>query len=92
MTENTEVLLTTVNAFAMRGFLFTMMRKEKVHEDHNFYFSYQTLKHLFEQYELKCSDIYYYMVLNNLLDKALSVATRISPVWSDGIIVRASRR
>ena len=91
MTENTEVLLTTINAFAFRGFLLTMLRKEKVHEDHNCYFSYQTLKQLFRQCGLKCTDIYYYIVLNNLLDKALYLTTWISPVWSDGLIVRATR-
>jgi len=94
MTDNSEFILTTVNAPSFKGFLFSMLRLEKVHPDHNYYFSYRTLKQLLEKFDLTCDEIYYYVEIQGkgfarFLDKILSYATLISPVWGDGIIVRA---
>lgn len=95
MSEKTELILTTPNASSFKGFLHAMMREEKVHEDHNYYFSYRTLKQLLEKCGLRCSEIYYYQEivgrgLSGTLDKVLSYVTWISPVWADGLIVRAT--
>lgn len=95
MSEKTELILTTPNAFSFKGFVHSLMRREKVHEDHNYYFSYRTLKHLFGKVGLKCQEIYYYQEvvgsgLLKFLDKGVSVVTWISPVWADGLIVRAT--
>ena len=95
MSSKTELLLTTVNAFSFKSFLFSLMRKEKVHEDHNYYFSYRTLIQLFQKFNLKCQDVYYYQEIQGKgfskgLDRVLSLPTFISPVLADGLIVRAT--
>ncbi|MGH9877724.1 MAG: class I SAM-dependent methyltransferase [Nitrososphaerales archaeon] len=95
MSKKTELVLTTPNAFAFKQFLHSMMRREKVHEDHNYYFSYRTLKQLLEKFDLGCKEIYYYQEveghgLSRTLDNAFYFMTWISPVWADGLIVRAT--
>jgi len=92
MTTKTELLLTTVNVSSLKTFIFAMLRKEKVHPDHNFYFSYWTLKHLLEKCFLDPFEIYYYAVKYTNIDKLLSLFTFVSPVVSDGIIARATRK
>lgn len=89
MENHTELLLTTVNTPSTKQIIFAVMRKEKVHPDHNYYFSYHTLKHFFEKCGLSPTEIYYYNVNINMIDKILSIFKYISPVLSDGIIVRA---
>jgi 2-polyprenyl-3-methyl-5-hydroxy-6-metoxy-1,4-benzoquinol methylase len=94
MTERTELMLTTYNANSFKGFLNAIMRREKVHPDHNYYFSNRTLKQLFQKFDLECTEVYYYQEIegagmSKFLDKAISLTTKFSPVWSDGVIVRA---
>lgn len=94
MSAKTELILTTPNATSFKRFLHAMTRREKVHEDHNFYFSYRTLKHLLEKYGLKCKEVYFYQEVagcgfSRIFDKVVSCVTWISPVWADGVIVRA---
>ena len=94
MTEKTELLLTTVNASSFKQFLHSMIREEKVHQDHHFYFSYRTLKQLMQSVKLRCREIYFYQDVvghgfGGFIDKAIFVMTKISPVWSDGLIARA---
>ncbi len=94
MKNNTSLILTTPNAFSFKQFFIAMFRREKVHYDHNFYFSYRTIKHLLEIHELKCVDFCYYQNIAKtgipfFFDKVISAVTRIFPVWTDGIIVRA---
>ncbi len=95
MKNQTNLILTTPNAFSFKRFLYSMIRREKVHYDHNFYFSYQTIKHLLESFDLKCIDFCYYQNIAKegiplFFDKTISVVTKISPVWSDGMIVRTT--
>ena len=95
MTEKTELVITTPNANSFKGFIHSMLRREKVHPDHNCYFSYRTLTQLLEKFELLPKEIYYYQEvegrgLAKAIDKALSFATWLSPVWADGLVVRAT--
>lgn len=95
MNRNTELVLTTVNASPIKGFLRTMMRRERVHPDHNYYFSYRTIQQLLEKFDLKCTEVYYYQGFADggfwrIVDKTLSIATWISPACADGLIVRAT--
>jgi len=88
-------VLTTPNATSVRGFLFSIMRQEKVHPDHNYYFSYRTLKQLLEKFGLNCKEIYYYQEiegqgLSRALDNTVAFATWLVPLWADGLIVRAT--
>jgi len=89
MTSNTVLLLTTVNTPSITSLIFSLMRKEKVHPDHNYYFSYYTINHFMKKCGLIPSEIYYYKVNNTIIDKLLGFACYISPVFSDGIIVKA---
>lgn len=95
MTAKTELVVTTPNANSFKGFVHSMLRREKVHPDHNYYFSYRTLKQLMEKFDLECSEIYYYQEIEGqglakAIDRALSLATRVSPVWADGLVARAA--
>ena len=72
-----------------------MLRRERVHPDHHHYFSYRTLKLLMEKFDLGCSEIYCYQEveghgLAKAIDRALPLATRVSPVWADGLVARAT--
>src|SRR5215813_12674417 len=89
MDKTTELVLTTPNAFSFKGFLHSMLHQEKVHQDHNYYFSYYVLKQLLEKFGLKCKEIYYYQEiegngLSKFFDKVISFVTLVSPVWADG--------
>jgi predicted TPR repeat methyltransferase len=95
MDGGTELVLTTPNAPSVKGFLFSIMRQEKVHPDHNYYFSYRTLKQLLEKFDLNCKEIYYYQEiegqgLSRALDNTVAFATWLVPLWADGLIVRAT--
>lgn len=94
MKDNAILIVTTPNAFSFKRFMFAMVRREKVHYDHNFYFSYRTINHLLESYQLKCIDICYYQDMGKrgiplFFDKVISTVTNISPLWADGIFARA---
>jgi 2-polyprenyl-3-methyl-5-hydroxy-6-metoxy-1,4-benzoquinol methylase len=94
MHEKTEFIITTPNAFSFKGFLHAMIREEKVHEDHNYYFSHRVLQQLLAKFDLKCREIYYYQEvegsgLAKAFDKSIAAVTWISPVWADGIFIRA---
>ena len=95
MNEDTELILTTPNAYFFRGIISVLARMEKVNPDHNYYFSYRTLQHLLDKFGLKCREVYYYQDqggrwLWRILDKFISLMVWVSPVWSDGLIVRAN--
>jgi hypothetical protein len=82
--RQTELVPTTPNATSVRRFLFSIMRQEKVHPDHNHYFSYRTLKQLLEKFGLNCREIYYYQEvegqgLSRALDSAVAFTTRLLP-------------
>ena len=94
MGENTEFIITTINAFAFKLFLHSLLRNEKVHEDHNYYYSYYTLKQLLSKYGFPVADVYYYQEVRGegmslMVDRLLSFFTYISPVFADGLFLRA---
>jgi len=96
MSEETELILTTINAFTLKIFLYSFFYKEKVHSDHNYYFSYYTIKQLIEKHGLKCDNIYYYQEVNGkglslILDRLFYVMSLIFPSLSDGLIVKIKK-
>ena len=96
MSDTTELIMTTPNATSIRGFLYSMLRQEKVHPDHNYYFSYRTLQQLLQKFGLECREVYYYQAIEGkglarVLDHSLRLATRLSGAWADGLILRAVR-
>ena len=82
-------------ATSFKGFLYSIMRREKVHPDHNCYFSYRTSRQLLEKFSLTVEEVYYYQEVEGhgfakVLDKAISFATWMSPAFADGLVVRAT--
>jgi 2-polyprenyl-3-methyl-5-hydroxy-6-metoxy-1,4-benzoquinol methylase len=97
MRKHTQFVLTTCNAGSFKNFLHSMLREEKVHKDHNYYFSYQTVRQILSKSGFECEEVYYYQEIEGrgiprLLDRVVASATRVSPVWADGIIARATLR
>ena len=97
MSDKTELIVTTVNATALKQCFHAMFHQEKVHPDHNYYFSYWTLRHLLSKFNLNCKETYYYQEsqgkgLGLVVEKVFLSMTRISPAWSDGLIARATIR
>jgi len=89
MSKSTELILTTINTPSLMSFFFSVANKEKVHPDHNYYFSYYTMKHFIEKCGFIPLEIYYYKVNNTIIDKLASIVKKMMPALSDGIIVRA---
>lgn len=94
MSENSELVITTTNATSFRQSIHALLREEKVHTDHNYYFSYRTIKQLVEKFGMDCREIYYYQEqapngIGKFGDRILSASTWISPIFSDGVIARA---
>jgi len=94
MADNSELMLTTVNATGVKGFTHALTGVEKVHPDHNYYFSYHTLRQLFTKVDLDCREIYYYQDvvsggLSGAVDLGFKLAAKVIPGWSDGVIVHA---
>jgi SAM-dependent methyltransferase len=95
MGEGSELILTTVNAFSIKGTVHSFLRREKVHPDHNYYFSYKTMEQLLVKTGYVCNEIYYYQEIEGQglargLDQVFWLTTKVTPVWADGIVVRAS--
>jgi predicted TPR repeat methyltransferase len=98
MHADTELILSTINAYgAMRFVLYGLRgkrgRQEFVHPDHVAYYSYSTLKLLVERHGMRVDDFLFYDIgkehrphnrwfLNVLND----ICVTIAPQWADGVI------
>ena len=60
MTPETDLIVTTVNAYCFFRFLYYLRGKELIHEDHNYYFSPVVLRKLLTRCGLEISDFKYY--------------------------------
>lgn len=60
MDQHTELLLTTPNAFSLKGLICTLLGREKVHPEHVCYFSCRTIQELLRRHGLASSQISYY--------------------------------
>jgi SAM-dependent methyltransferase len=98
MNEDSELILTTVNAYcAMRFFYYGARgrrgKAEPVHPDHVAYYSYSTLKLLAERHGFEVTRFYFYDLgkehrrfvrwFNKIVN---DIAVTFVPQWSDGII------
>lgn len=102
MAPDTELLLTTINAYCGMRFIQYGLRgkggiQEPVHPDHVAYYSYATLKLLLRRHGLIVNEFMFYdigvehrphnrWILNFIND----VCVRIAPQWSDGVIAVCS--
>ena len=99
MNEQQSVLLITVpNAFSFRNFFSVLStNRELVRADHNYYFSYMTIKNLLALYDFSIADICVYSDLragqNPIKKIAKSIFNktllRYSPFLAEGLIIRA---
>jgi len=98
MSPNTELVITTINAYcAMRFALYALRGKggvsEPVHPDHVYYFSYKTLSHLIDRAELDIAEFLFYDIGREhrphspwYLNLTNDVAVKISKQLADGVI------
>ena len=98
MNPQTELLVTTVNAYCgMRFWLYGLRGKkglnEPVHPDHMAYYSYSTLKLIVEKSGLKVPEFYFYDVGKEhrphfpwYYSFVNDVSVKIAPQWADGVI------
>ena len=92
MRRETELLLTTVNTPTFVGMAFALLGREKVHPDHNYYFSYRTLTTLVRKQDFDPLEIYYYANLNSPIDKLALPLKKVWPTAADGLILRAKKK
>lgn len=102
MDSNSELVITTVNAYsALRFVLYALRGKggvnEPVHPDHVYYFSYKTLKLLIERSGLKVGEVYFYDIGTEHRPHspwhyrfANDVAVTLSKQLADGVIARCA--
>jgi len=97
MHHDTQLLLTTPNAFGFKGFVHSLLGREKVHPDHNYYFSHFTISQLLTKFGFQCEETCYYQEVRGdgiarIIEHSVSVITRLWPTFADGLFVRASLR
>jgi 2-polyprenyl-3-methyl-5-hydroxy-6-metoxy-1,4-benzoquinol methylase len=101
MNKNAVFIITLPNAFSLRNFLSVMVnKKELVRDDHNFYFSYITLKALLKRYNFTIVNFLAYsnlrddlMPLKRFIKKVFNCTIfRFSPFTAEGLIAIAKRR
>ena len=98
MTGQTELILTSVNAYCFFRFFYYLMGREEIHPDHNYYFSPRVLCRLVERCGFDVTDFCYYHIgkeIRALNPKRIvwldDLAMLVVPRASDGVIVVARR-
>ena len=98
MDEQTELILTTVNAYCLFRYFYYLLGREEIHPDHNYYFSPRVLCRLVSRCGLDVTDFCFYRVgkeIRALTPKRIvwldDVAMALFPQASDGVIVVARR-
>lgn len=98
MSADTELVITTINAYcALRFAMYALRGKggvsEPVHPDHVYYFSYRTLSHLIDRADLDVVDFMFYDLGKEhrpynpwYLNLANDIAVKISRQLADGVI------
>lgn len=82
-----EILLTVPNAFSARGHLCMRSGKEFVHEDHNYYFSYVTLKALIEKHGFKLNRAaVYYWPSKDEIGEEMERLISLNPFFAEGLM------
>lgn len=94
LNEEGVVLITVPNALNTKVFLHGLLNQEKVHPDHNYYFTPVTLQHLIETNGFQLIEMFPYWCRPRggsagLLDRALGILKHTSPWVGEGIVVLA---
>lgn len=96
MGKNTELLISTPNAFGFIRFIDALIRRERTRPDHVAWHSVRTLTQLLEANGLKVKEIIFYSFLSGkkrsvFLTKIRRLIFKIVPYLSDGLIAIAMR-
>ena len=93
MDGQTELILTTVNAYCFFRFFYYLLGREEIHADHNYYFSPRVLCRLAGRCGLEVTEFRFYRIgkeIRTLNPKRIvwldDVAMRLFPRASDGVI------
>ncbi len=91
-----ELIITTINAFALKCFVRALFKREAVHPDHIAYYSLATLKHLCRRYNYAIDDkhfMFLYPFRSYLFTSIQGPIYRLFPAAADGIavVVRADK-
>ncbi|MDZ7265078.1 MAG: class I SAM-dependent methyltransferase [candidate division KSB1 bacterium] len=94
MGENTELLISTPNAFGFIRFIDAAIRRERTRPDHVAWHSARTLSQLIEANGLKVKEIIFYSFLSGkkrsvFLTKIRKFIFKFFPYFSDGLIAIA---
>lgn len=97
--KNTEMIISTPNAFSCIRFSHVFRGKEIVHPDHKCWYSYVTLKNFIESYGFRTTSVLLYsyrdvkliksISLKLLLNKSIllrKILYRVNPFFADGLI------
>ena len=86
--ENTEMIVTTPNCFALRRIPATLKNRELTREDHTCWYSHNTLKQLLEINGYKIGQVlfYAYMKQDSVGSKIQRRFYRIFPRLADGLV------
>lgn len=90
---NGKLLLTTVNALALKTAMRALFRREAVHIDHVAYYSYSTLGVLLGRFGFRVVDCRYFSYAEKSLPAKLifGTALRLAPQSADGIAIVAEK-
>ncbi len=96
MGKNTELLISTPNAFGFIRFIDALIRRERTRPDHVAWHSVRTLTQLLEANGLKVKEIIFYSFLSGkkrsvFLTKIRRLIFKVFPYLSDGLIAIAMR-
>jgi len=94
MQPGSKLIITTINALAIKLVLRALFAREAVHPDHVAYYSFATLKHLCERFGISVEDeikTFLYPFNNRFLTAVQPPFYRLFPNVADGIIVTATR-
>ena len=98
MSRETELIITTINAYSFLRFLYYLGGRELVHPDHNYYFSPAVLRKLLTRCGLEITGFHHYAI--GLEIRALNprrivwlddLGRWLFPRASDGVIFKARR-
>ena len=92
MSEDTELVITVPNATSLKTMFYSLF--QKVQADHNYYFSFRTLRQLLTKHGLEYKAVSYYQTvegsgLSRIFDRVTAAIGKISPAINDGLIVQA---
>jgi 2-polyprenyl-3-methyl-5-hydroxy-6-metoxy-1,4-benzoquinol methylase len=89
--KNSELLISTPNAFYFKNFLKSLMMTENTHKDHKLYFSPQTLSLLLDMQGFTIEEMVFTFLnrkQESIVKKIVKLFLRYFPMLSETIVIR----